>query len=165
MISWHDAMVWCNAATEWYNAKVGANYTCAYYSDPAYTTPIRTPTNKERFNTASGSEHQPYIIASFQGNMAMANCTATGFRLLTRNEWELAARYIDGINNEEDISDPGEYYPGGFARGAIAGYNKAGSTQAVTRHQVNGSNITNAAREFMPNTLCLYGMSGNLIEW
>jgi formylglycine-generating enzyme required for sulfatase activity len=44
-ISWRDAMVWCNALTEYYAAKGGSKYKCVYYSDSAFTEPIRISTN------------------------------------------------------------------------------------------------------------------------
>ena len=40
-------------------------------------------------NPNNGGFDYPYIKASTTGNIDMANCTATGFRLLTSNEWSL----------------------------------------------------------------------------
>ena len=47
--------------------------------------------------------------------------TQTGFRLLSNNEWELAARYINDANSDGDILDEGEFYPGHHASGDITG--------------------------------------------
>jgi hypothetical protein len=38
-INWREAMIWCNALTEYY---YGNSANCVYYSDAAYTTPIRS---------------------------------------------------------------------------------------------------------------------------
>jgi hypothetical protein len=90
-ISWREAMVWTNALTEYYNAHrdPGApELTCAYYTDSDYTTPIRTTVFTDLSRTA-GSQDNPFVRAD-----------ATGFRLPTSREWELAARFraIDTTN-------------------------------------------------------------------
>ena len=40
-INWRDAIVWCNALTEWYNTQNSTSYSYTYYSDVSYTTPLR----------------------------------------------------------------------------------------------------------------------------
>ena len=104
-LNWRDSMAWCNALTEFSNANNGTNYSCVYYTDAAYTEPIRVSTNDDTDSNGDdvldnslvpGSEDCPYIKADASGNTDMANCTANGFRMLTSNEWELAARYVDG---------------------------------------------------------------------
>ncbi len=42
--------------------------------------------------------------------------------MLTSDEWELAARYIDDANDDGDIEDANEYYPGNYASGADDAY-------------------------------------------
>ena len=81
-VNWRDAMVWCNALTEYY---YGNSDNCVYYEDAAYTTPIRS--------VNASNIDSPYIKATATGNTGMANCSAKGFRLPTSDEWELAARY------------------------------------------------------------------------
>ncbi len=74
-VNWRDSMVWCNALTEWYNAQKGTTYDCVYTYSSAI---IRESTN------------------ATQCDNAVASSTSKGFRLLTSNEYECAARYRDG---------------------------------------------------------------------
>jgi len=130
-INWRDAMVWANALTEWYNAMNKTNYTCAYYIDPKYKTQIRTSTNSETITTSTaGSQDSPYLKED-----------ATGFRLLTRNEWILAAKYMDGKTWAPDKSVSG------------VGVNMSST------HAVKGLGLVSA------NALGLYDMLGNVSEW
>ncbi|MCX6111896.1 MAG: SUMF1/EgtB/PvdO family nonheme iron enzyme [Proteobacteria bacterium] len=112
-ISWRDAMVFSNALTEWYNAANRKKYTCAYYVDKNFTTPIRGVNNSGTISAeggaSNGTEDGPYIKTN-----------ATGFRLLSNNEWELAIRYRGNSNNntcgEKACLKIGEYFwmPGYF---------------------------------------------------
>lgn len=77
-MSWRDAMVWCNALSEY------KGRTPVYYADAAFTTPMRTVDNLA-IDATPGHEDNPYVLWS-----------ADGYRLPTEAEWECAARYIDG---------------------------------------------------------------------
>lgn len=148
-ITWQEAIIWCNALTEYY---YGNSNHCVYYSDAAYTTPIRSYTDSNINN--------PYIKATATGNTAMANCIAKGFRLPTRDEWELAARYKDGSS----------WTPGNYASGATADISNSSATGAVAWYSVNsmisGSNHTHPVADSSKtaNSLGLYDMSGNVME-
>ncbi len=154
-INWRDGMVWLNALTEWYNAQNGTAFSCAYYSDAANTTILRDSsdgTYGASINATAGGFDNPYVKAA-----------ATGFRLPGRDEWELAARYIDDAD-QDGILDPGEYYPGSYASGATADYANSAATGAVSVNSVNSGTSTAAVGSKLANALGLFDMSGNVYE-
>ena len=159
VINWRDTMIWMNALTEWYNAINGTQYTCAYYSDAGYTTPIRTATNSTTItSTTLGSQDDPYVLS-----------TASGFRMLSSAEWELAARY-KGSNStsgayEWPVGSGNWWTKGTYASGATADYTNASATQAVGWDVDNSGAASHDVKLKAPNTLALYDMSGNVWQW
>ncbi|HOW16863.1 MAG TPA: SUMF1/EgtB/PvdO family nonheme iron enzyme, partial [bacterium] len=158
IITWRDAMVFSNAITEWYNANSGTTYTCAYYTDAAYTVPIRTSTDNLSVCVVPGCEDLPYVKS-----------TATGFRMPTRDEWELAAKYKGSDSSNGAIEKPagsGYYWtPSNYASGATADYNNATPTKAVAWYSANAGGTTQPVKGKTTNVLGLYDMSGNVDEW
>jgi formylglycine-generating enzyme len=145
LVSWDDCMVWCNALTEWYNYFRGTKYTCVYRSGGV---PIRD------------SRTANYSVC----HSVVPDASATGFRLLTGDEWELAARYIEDADNDGDIRDTGEYYPGNYMSGASVDYSN-GESVLVAWYTANSGGDGHPVMGLSSNALGLYDMSGNLTEW
>ncbi len=82
-------MVWCNALTEYYNTKNDTIYECVYKKNNGEVIRSSTDANADVCDSV------------------VPDTEADGFRLLSVDEWELAARYKD----DGDIKDKGEYYP------------------------------------------------------
>jgi hypothetical protein len=160
-INTRDAIVWCNALTEWYNAINSTSLTSVYYSDSNKTAPLRDSQDGlygSAINYDPGSFDNPYVKSD-----------ATGFRLpamdATGDEWELAARFIADNNNDGDIKDPGEYYPGVYASGAESSAISSNPVAAAATGMVAVyTSHTEAVKSRCPNSLGLYDMSGNVTE-
>jgi formylglycine-generating enzyme required for sulfatase activity len=158
-INWRDSIVWCNALTEYYNANNGgaADLDVVYCSDALYKTPIRTSTNSTTITYSAlpdGSQDSPCV-----------NASAKGFRLLTSEEYEYAARYI-GVTRPSDYGNynwklsGGIYYTkGNSASGAYANFSLASYTTVYAVYSVSA---TAEVKSKNANALGLYDMSGNV---
>ena len=144
-VSWRDAIVWCNALTEYYNDEKEESWDCVYTSGGKILRDSRDE-NADAFDNVS------------------VNSSAKGFRLPTSKEWELAARYI----NETD------WLPYNHASGDLSGacYPTATTTRigdyawyaGNSLNDDKGMNTTHPVAETRSNALGLYDMSGNVWE-
>lgn len=162
-VSWIDAILWCNAYTEWYNALKGGSLSVVFTKSG---TPARDSSSLSGSN-ANGDTFDP------------TSNTSTGFRLPTSQEWEFAARLRKDSTNavENDKPSGGITYPiliggkdywftkGDSASGATANYNDAAATGKVAWYLGNSSNKTHDVATKTPNALGIYDMSGNVDEW
>lgn len=153
-INWRDAMVWTNALTEYHNFINGTNYETVYKESG---TPLRDSTDAALCD---------YVVADE---------TANGFRLLTSDEWELAARYKGNDSNNGAIEYPvgsGDFWtPGNYASGATADITDTVATELVAWTLGNSPDpsgllgLTKQTGTKTSNALGLYDMSGNVAEW
>lgn len=165
-VNWRDCIVWCNAMTEWYNAQKGTSYECVY----TYNSNVLHDATDPNCDNA------------------VASPAAKGFRLLTANEWELAARYR-GTDTTNVVSGfippffgtdfsamPTKWTKGNSASGAIDKYDTGLVNDPVAVYKWyydnntsswvdNGTSSTAEVKTKNANTLGLYDMSGNVIEW
>lgn len=144
MINWPDAIVWCNALTEYYNYQNGTDLSCVYiYRNE----PVRD----------SREDNQDACVES------VAEEYSNGYRLPTNREWELAARWQDGIN----------WTPGNHVSGDTTGpcFSRDSSVELSTVFQdfawytENSGGSTNPVGKKEPNQLGIYDMSGNVYEF
>lgn len=168
-ILWTDAIVWCNALTEYINSCNGSDpdLDCVYYSDPGYTLPIRDPSYTVPVSSDAGTIFRPYIKSQKPGNTDITLCTARGFRLPTSVEWEFAARYR-GNDSENSFFYEGVYYTNGDSpSGSPASFldeDNAGLF-AVFKLSFSDAVSTQPVKSKSSNRMGLYDMSGNVAEW
>ncbi len=136
-INGRDCLVWCNAYTEWWNVQPK---NASDQLNPCY------------INSSSEIIRNATNVSDCDN--AFLSISPTGFRLPTEEEWEYAARYIDGI-----IFSPGDKH---------SGYNIDSNINNCAWY-CNTNDMPNImihpAGQRKANSLGIYDMTGNVREW
>lgn len=154
---WSDAILFCNAVTEYYNMlnhEKESDLLPVYYTDTNYINLFQKKGN-------------------FDPNSLYLNPEADGFRLPTEEEWELAARYIMDENGDGMLTTEKEFTRGKAASGAdilyyeYSAYYQTGlkGNDEVAWSNENSDGAPFVIGKLVPNALNIFDMSGNVAEW
>lgn len=106
-VSFTQAMVICNAFTEYYNEKSGQSLTPAYTTDHSlsWSSAVKKVDDAIKMIGSDYAEKIPATTLSWNFD-TFANLEATGFRLPTYDEWEFATKiFIDRTEIANEDSD------------------------------------------------------------
>ena len=132
-VTWYDAIAYCNKRTADEGIKRGAAIDYVYFSDASYKTPY-TATN-------ASNKDPVHMKVDTDGKI-----DATGYRLPTEAEWEIAAR-------------------GGLKGDVYAGTDDVNNLGTYAWYEENSDYKTHEVMKKSPNDYGLYDMSGNVEEW
>lgn len=142
-VSWRDAIIWCNAASEM------ENLTPYYYEEG--TTDFTDKTKVVRFAENNGDRNFPgtntenkniAVGGSGTADKAVCNTASNGYRLPTEKEWQYAAK-------------GGENFK----------YSGIDTVDEVAWYKENSKNRTHDVGTKKPNKYGLKDMTGNVSEW
>jgi formylglycine-generating enzyme required for sulfatase activity len=144
-VNWLDAVVWCNALTEYCVAQNGATFRCIYYDGGKV---LRNSTQESACDTLLEAED------------------GKGFHLPHIGEWEIAARYQDGT-----IWTAGDHVSGdatGYCFDAELGGRGSPSASAIfgdyAWYAGNSGGSTHPVGQKKANALGIKDMCGNVSE-
>jgi formylglycine-generating enzyme required for sulfatase activity len=150
-MSWYDAILWCNALTEYYNAKNNENLDCAYQLDSSI---IRSCPKQGNNSICVNVVQVP---------------TATGFRLPTTTEWGAASRWEGTSKYSNDAYQCPDSTNNWWTSGEYISGDKYHYLENYFGEYAwyvdNSSDDTHNVGERSPNQLGAHDMSGNVWEW
>jgi len=166
MVSWRDAIIWCNALSEMTGSEV------VYVANGTYGTTDGDVLRTSIDDAYSGNNVEDVVKSESD------NLIRTGYRLPTSKEWEYSARYVgtdadgrtdyvsqDTNGGHADLTEGYFWTPAAYASGGTDSVNfdlfawygdntgDPKKTQPVGQKPAAG------------NGLVLYDMSGNVWEW
>jgi len=168
-ISWSDAIVWCNALTEYFNETYKSNLEYVYYQDSEYTIPFKQSSLIPEVSINKYPDNL-FIKSNKKGNISGILCTANGFRIPDPEEWELVASYIGTESNDNVVT---KIINGidflklkiKYLRGDKTGNFPDSTEEEIQKYANLFSKHSVPVASYSPNNLGIYDISGNVSEW
>jgi formylglycine-generating enzyme required for sulfatase activity len=173
-VTYMQAMVWCNAYTEWFNEKNNTNFTPVYVDGTGKSIRIaKKPLGPSETNPGDLTAYI-YYYPMMEEYLNNKETSGTGFRLPTPEEWELAARWrgtngtnsvtgtINGINFAEKTI---KFTKGNSVSGADDSFSNLKESHKYAVFEYNSKGKLFLPKTKLPNALNIYDMCGNLREF